>query len=163
MPLLYTHGQHQSLVAAQGRLRVSEKILVFLDDVKIRTTPDRVGHAYAVLQDTLWSTMSIQGRRRVWNRTGDRPTTCDMLERTAHESDQPARVWTRSGIPAVEQGLKVLGTRWATLSTCQTSSNDSQLSTRPSWTGFPQSLTPSAHGPSSFTARQQGPTVSSRC
>ena len=33
-----------------------------------------------------------------------------MLVRVAHASDQRARVWRGSGIPAVEQGLKVLGT-----------------------------------------------------
>ena len=72
---------HRSLTAVQNRLRESEKILAFLDDVYVI---DRVGHAYTVLQHELWTGCHIRintGKTQVWNR--ERPAVCDMLERVA--------------------------------------------------------------------------------
>ena len=103
MHLLFVLGQHRSLMAVQDRLRESEKFLAFLDDVYVITSPDRVGHAYTVLQHELWTRCHIRintGKTQVRNRMGERPATCDMLERNAHESDQRARVWLKVlGIP----------------------------------------------------------------
>ena len=159
MPLLFALGQHRSLTAVQNRLRESEKILAFLDDVYVITTPDRVGHAYTVLQHELWTGCHIRintGKTQVWNRAGERPAFCNTLERIAHESDQRARVWRGSGIPTVEQGLKLLGTRSAILSTCPNIWRDSPPNTRPSLTGFPWSLICSVHGRFFCTVHQPG-------
>ena len=63
------------------------------------TIPDRVGHAYTVLQHELWTGCHIRistGKTQVWNSMGELPAVCDMLERIAHESDQRARVWRGS-------------------------------------------------------------------
>ena len=81
MPLLFALGQHRSLMAVQNRLRESEKISAFLDDVYVITTPDRVGLAYTVLQHELWTGCHIRintGKTQVWNRMGERPqlVTC---------------------------------------------------------------------------------------
>ena len=52
-------------------------------------------------QDPLW---------QVWNRAGERPQICDVLERIARLQNPRAVVWRGSGIPSDQQGMKVLGT-----------------------------------------------------
>ena len=41
MPLLFSLGMHPALAAAQDRLRPSERIFAFLDDVCVVCLPDR--------------------------------------------------------------------------------------------------------------------------
>ena len=50
------------------------------------------------------------GKTKVWNRAGVKPAGCDELTAAARLVKEEARVWTiDQGIPAVEQGMRVLG------------------------------------------------------
>ena len=41
MPLLYALGQHSALVAASERLKGDEILFAFLDDLYVKSSPDR--------------------------------------------------------------------------------------------------------------------------
>ena len=49
------------------------------------------------------------GKTKIWNREGNRPAICDMLERIAQRSIL-GKVWRGSQVPTADQGMKVLGT-----------------------------------------------------
>ena len=49
------------------------------------------------------------GKTHVWNRSGRMLPACDELQRRAVLQDPTAQVWTGSGVPTQNQGIKVLG------------------------------------------------------
>ena len=51
MPLLFSLGQHKSVVEAQARLSGNERLLAFLDD--ICSMPDRVSEAHTTVEEEL--------------------------------------------------------------------------------------------------------------
>ena len=114
MPLLYSLGQHGALEVAHSQFTQGERLFAFLDDTFIVTpTAAGVGHAYGCVEAALRTHCGIQvhvGKTKVWNRAGNRPAICDVLERIAQAEHPRARVWRGSQVPSNEQGIKVLGT-----------------------------------------------------
>ena len=97
MPLLFALRQHGALQAVQDSLGPTEELLAFVDDVYTVTTPGRVAHSFATLQEHLHRHANIRvhlGKIKVWNASGVRPRACDTLQAVTDE-----------------QGIKVLGTR----------------------------------------------------
>ena len=112
MPLLFSVGQHAALEATQRKLRRDERLFAFLDYIYLVSKPERVGEAHSVLERELWVHAKIRvhsGKTHVWNRSGRRPLACDELQQRAILQDPTARVWTGSGVPTQNQGIKVLG------------------------------------------------------
>ena len=114
MPLLYSLSQHVALEAANDCLTRGERLLAFLDDTFIVTpTAAEVGTAYGHVRQALTNRFVIHihvGKTKIWNREGNRPAICDMLERIAQMVNPRAKVWMGSRVPTAEQGMKVLGT-----------------------------------------------------
>ena len=50
MPMLFSLGQHAALVAVAARLREGERLLAFLDDLYIVTSPDRTVEVHNILR-----------------------------------------------------------------------------------------------------------------
>ena len=97
MPLLFALGQHRALQAVQDSLGPTKELLVFVNDVYTVTTPGRVAHSFATLQEHLHRHANIRvhhGKIKVWNASVVRPRACDTLQAVTDE-----------------QGIKVLGTR----------------------------------------------------
>ena len=72
-----------------------------------------MGPLYAVLQEALNVHAGIQinaGKTQIWNRSGERPEVCNVLERVARASNPRAIVWRLSQLPSELQGIKILGT-----------------------------------------------------
>ena len=85
MPALFALGQHPALVAAQSEMHPSTKLMAFLDDVHVVTTPPRVADSYAHLDRALWELAGIrinQGKTQIFNRAGvllqDASTLCEL-------------------------------------------------------------------------------------
>ena len=114
MPLLFSLGQHRALQAVAAHLEDGEKLFSFLDDIYVVCPrPDRVLPVHGIISRELWRYSRIRvhnGKTHVWNMAGVRPEGCDILERLAQQDDLEARVWTGSHVPAVEQGILILGT-----------------------------------------------------
>ena len=113
MPLLFAVGQHRALEVASGQLRAGERLFAFHDDIFMVTMTERVGAVYSVVEEQLRVHARIGihgGKTKVWNRAGERPQNCDVLERVAQMENPRAVVWRGSGIPTEQQGIKVLGT-----------------------------------------------------
>ena len=109
MPLLFALGQHGALQAVQNNLGPTERLLAFLDDVHTVTTPERVAHSFATLQENLHRHANIRvhlGKIKVWNASG----VCDILQAIATDAGRLEPVWKGSGLVTAEQGIKVLGT-----------------------------------------------------
>ena len=112
MPLLFALGIHAALQAAQLNLP-HEILMAFLDDVYIASSPLRVGHSFAVLQEQLLRHANIRvhlGKIKVWNSSGVRPRACDTLQDIATASGSLDQVWKGSDLPTDQQGIRVLGT-----------------------------------------------------
>ena len=113
MPLLFSLGQHGALEAVQRSLRDDERMLAYLDDIYIVTSPGRVGVVVTSLQEQLYRHARIRlhgGKTQVWNGAGIRPPACDVLEQIARREDPRAVVWKGSEVAVESQGIKVLGT-----------------------------------------------------
>ena len=113
MPLLFAVGQHNALEAVSAQLWPEERLIAFLDDIYLVTSTVRVGAVYAIAEEQLRLRAQIRihgGRTKVWNRSGQRPPICDVLERIARIQNPQAVVWRGSNIPTELQGIKVLGT-----------------------------------------------------
>ena len=90
MPLLFSLGQHRALCAVQRRLRRDELMFAFLDDIYVKTSPERVSQVYGILQQVLWRHARVRvhdGKTRVWNSSGTRPDGCATLDRAARAMD----------------------------------------------------------------------------
>ena len=74
MPMLFSLGLHAALMALAARLREGERLLAFLDDLYIVTSPDRTVEVHNILREELWCHARIslhQGKTRIWNRWRD--------------------------------------------------------------------------------------------
>ena len=123
MPMLFSLGQHAALMAVAARLQDGEKLLTFLDDLYIVTSPGRTVEVHNILREELWRHARIsvhQGKTRIWNRGGIMPDRCNILEQVARVVDPTAKVWRGSHEDRAEsQGIIVLGTQW-TPGICET-------------------------------------------
>ena len=108
MPMLFA-----ALTATSDRLFGSERLLAFLDNQYVVTTPERTVEVHNVLREELWRHARIRvhhGKTRIWNR-GFIPDRCDELEAAAQDADPTARVWWGSHEDRPEdQGITILGT-----------------------------------------------------
>ena len=96
MPLLYALGQHSALVAVSERLRDDEILFAFLDDLYVKTSPERAVEAHRILSEELWWHAKIrlnQGKTCIWNQVGQMPIGCERLEAAARAENPDARVW----------------------------------------------------------------------
>ena len=76
-------------------------------------TAAEVGPAYGHVREALRNHCGIHvhvGKTKIWNRAGNRPAICDMLERIAQRVNPRAKVWRGSQVPTADQGMRVLGT-----------------------------------------------------
>ena len=85
MPLLFSLGQHASLEALQRRMRPTERLMAYLDDIYFASKPERVGDVVAASVQELWAHARIRvhgGKTHIWNRAGTKPQVCrDNLKR----------------------------------------------------------------------------------
>ena len=113
MPFLFSLGMHPALVAAQRRLRPSERIFAFLDDVCVVCLPERVQTVVNILAAELWAHAQIQvhhGKTQVWNRVCEEPAGMEELTARARVVDPEAVVWRGdTSLDPTMRGLKVLG------------------------------------------------------
>ena len=67
-----------------------------------------------MLEESLWADSGIrvhQGKTQIWNRAGEKPPGCEVLEQRARVMDPTSVVWRGSNdLPACQRGIKVLGT-----------------------------------------------------
>ena len=114
MPLLFSLGQHKALLRVQERLRRGESLMAFLDDIYVVTVPERVVEVHRMLEESLWADAGIrvhQGKTQIWNRAGEKPPGCEVLEQRARVMDPTSVVWRGSNdLPACQRGIKVLNT-----------------------------------------------------
>ena len=116
MPALYSLGQHDALVAIQGRLAQDERLMAFLDDIyAVGDRPERSGAAHTAIQEELRTHTGIevhQGKTQLWNRAGvAAPAGSAALTAAAQVADPSAIVWRGDPhLPPEEQGVKILGT-----------------------------------------------------
>ena len=111
VPLLFSMGQLDALSAIHEGMRVHERLFAFLVDIWLVSKPERVGDLHNSAERELWGRARIRihsGKTHVWNRSGRKLPACDELQRRAEMLDEGARVWTRSEIPSIQQGIKVL-------------------------------------------------------
>ena len=54
MPMLYSLCQHQTIAAVQTKLRPGEHLLVFFDDTKVASQPQRSCEIHIVSRADLW-------------------------------------------------------------------------------------------------------------
>ena len=59
MPLLFSLGQHASLEALQRRMRPTERLMAYLDDIYFASRPERVGDGRGSVQE-LWAHARIR-------------------------------------------------------------------------------------------------------
>ena len=101
MPLLFSLGQHASLEALQRRMRPTERLLAYHDDIYLASKPERVGDVVAATVQELWAHARIRvhgSKTHIWNRAGTKPQVCEVLQRQAEETDPEARVWQCCGL-----------------------------------------------------------------
>ena len=114
MPMLFSLGLHAALVAISERLEDGERLLAFLDDLYVVSTPERTVAVHNILREELWRHAKISvhlGKTHIWNRGGLVPDRCDELEEAARAVDPRARVWRGSHEDRPEdQGITILGT-----------------------------------------------------
>ena len=60
MPMLFCLGQHGALAAVEGRLKASEKLFAFLDDIYLICQPDRVQDVHRILEEELRTRVGIR-------------------------------------------------------------------------------------------------------
>ena len=106
MPLLFSLGQHQEMVAVQASLLEGERLFAFLDDMYIVCAPSRVGEVYLLLQRHLLEQTGIQ----VHEGKTMKPPVADVSKARARVDHPEAVVWR--GDPTLDvskQGLNVIG------------------------------------------------------
>ena len=67
-PLLFSLRQHASLEALQRRMRPTERLMAYLDNIYLVSRPERVGDVVAASVQELWAHARIRGPH---HRTGD--------------------------------------------------------------------------------------------
>ena len=97
MPALFSLGQHDALVAIQGRLAPDERLMAFLDDIyAVGERPGRTAAAYTAIQEEMRTHTGIevhQGKTQLWNRAGVTPAGSAALTAAARVADPSAIVW----------------------------------------------------------------------
>ena len=94
-PALFSLGQHGALEAIQARLRPSERLMAFLDDIWCVSSPERTPAGFTAIQEELL-TIGIRvhdGKRHLWLRSGQVPAGTEALTAAAQRSDPEAIVW----------------------------------------------------------------------
>ena len=87
----------------------STKLMAFLVDVHVVTTPPRVADSYAHLDRALWEHAGI--RTQIFNRAGVFPPGCQHILRAGRQLTPPVVVWRGdSALPSDQQGVTILGT-----------------------------------------------------
>ena len=118
MPMLFALGQHSALVAISERLQEGEFLFAFLDDLYIKSSPNRAVECSHILRQELWRHCRISlnnGKTRLWNRAGFFPRGCEALEDAARVDDPEAVVWKGNPElpppppPPCQQGVEILG------------------------------------------------------
>ena len=113
MPLLFSLGQHRTLVSIQAQLKEGERLFAFLDDIYVVCAPERVGEVYLVLEQQLREKPGVnihQGKTKLWNKAGVKLAMSDVLTQASQAQKPEAIVWRGNwSLPQVQQGLKVLG------------------------------------------------------
>ena len=99
--------------AAQGRMRVGERIFAYLDDVYVICRPERVVEIFKILEEEMLAHSQIQlhfGKTQVWNRAGVAPPGINSLTRSARVVKPDFIVWRGdASLPLEQQGVKILG------------------------------------------------------
>ena len=94
MPAFFSLGQHGALEAIQARLRPSERLMAFLDDIWCVSSPERTAVGFTAIQEELL-TIGIRvhdGKTQLWNRSGQVPAGTEALTAAAQRSD-PRRLF----------------------------------------------------------------------
>ena len=92
MPLLFSLGVHNALVAGKSRMAPGEDLLAFLDDTYILSLPQSGRLLHDVMDTMLETGAGIQlhaGKTRIWNRGGIQPQDID---------DLGEEVWSPEGV-----------------------------------------------------------------
>ena len=110
MPALFALGQHAALTAVQARLRSTDQLFAFLDDVYVTGPPEHTANQFHIVREALLRHANIRvhlGKTRAWNSAGEEPP--GLL--AALPPEDPANpCWTGSwALPASQQGIVVLG------------------------------------------------------
>ena len=164
MPLLFAVGQHSALEEASAQLLPGEHLFAFHDGIYMLTMPERVGAVYAIVEEQLKTRARIRihgGKTKVWNRGGERPAICDVLERIARVQNPQAVVWRGSDIPSNQQGIKVLGTPLGHVDFIAQHLRNVTKSNGACWNGFPWCKTCNQRGCCSSTVQLHAPITSS--
>ena len=83
MPLLFSLGQHPALEEVQAQLIPGEFLFAYLDDIIVISTPEHVAAGIRI----------HQSKTKIWNRAGEKPAVCDVLEHMARIADPTACVY----------------------------------------------------------------------
>ena len=73
-------GQHRAIVHVSEDLLDSERLFAFMDDVYVRSAPDRVEAIHQSVDREMWDHARIrrhQGKTQLWNRGGVAQEGCD--------------------------------------------------------------------------------------
>ena len=95
MPALFSLGQQSALEAIPARLRPSERLMAFSDDIHGKSDPDQSASVFTAIQEELLR-VGIRvhdGRTQLWNRSGVVPTRAQALTEAAQRLDREAIVW----------------------------------------------------------------------
>eukprot|EP00439_Symbiodinium_sp_Y106_P062335 s3397_g9.t1 len=111
MPALFALGVAPALRAVQADLLPHESVRAFLDDTYLTSQPCRTAFLLQRLEHHLFAHAHIQlnaAKTRVWNAAGIRPAGLPL---PPHPAPDHVPIWVGdTGLPAYQQGLKVLGT-----------------------------------------------------
>ena len=112
MPMLYALRQHGTLVVSQERMKDTERVFAYLDDVYLT----RDSGMQSIVSEELHFRVHIEvhhDKTQIWNRSGVMPSEIEALTRAARAVKPDATVWTGDPeLPPTQQGLKVLGVFW---------------------------------------------------
>ena len=110
MPLLLCLGQHAALVAVAERLEVGERLVAFLDDLYVISSPERSVDVHDLLREELWrhSTISLhQSKTCIWNRGGPqlvvrslKPQGSQTQQRVEYGEAAMTPGWKNKGSPS---------------------------------------------------------------
>ena len=95
MQALFSLKQHGALEAIQARLRPSERLVAFLDDIYCVISPERTGAGFTAIQEELL-TIGIRvhdGKTQLWNRSGQVIAGAEATPLVARRSHPDAIVW----------------------------------------------------------------------
>ena len=108
----FLSGQHAALVAIQSHLQSDEKVLAFLDDICLVSSPPRVDKFMMLSRESCGVTRASGWAKRR-SGSGIRPAHCDVLDQAATiaENDPSATAW-RGGGSTNARGIRVGDAAW---------------------------------------------------